>query len=199
VQLAQGSWICAFIAIAVPTALISSLSFCGSHAMNHFFCDIPPWIALACSSTKSVEIVAFVISFVVILSSCIITLVFYIYIIITNLKSPSASGLSKAFSTSSSHLTVVLIWYGSTIFLHVHTSIKDSLDLTKAVHVFNTVVAPVLNPFIYTLHNKEVREILLKKWKKKSISSSIMDVLLMVSIMCSEVPKSTNMENRVKM
>uniref|UniRef100_A0A8C3WLM2 Olfactory receptor n=1 Tax=Catagonus wagneri TaxID=51154 RepID=A0A8C3WLM2_9CETA len=166
-QLALGSWVCGFVAIAVPTALISSLSFCGPHTINHFFCDIAPWIALACTSTWAVELVAFVIAFVVILSSCLITLVSYVYIISTILRIPSAKGRSKAFSTCSSHFIVVLIWYGSTIFLHVRTSIKEALDLTKAVHVLNTVVTPVLNPFIYTLRNKEVRESLMKKWKGK--------------------------------
>ncbi|KAL6032294.1 hypothetical protein STEG23_023585, partial [Scotinomys teguina] len=165
-QLAFCSWICGFLVISVPTALISTLSFCGPHAINHFFCDIAPWIALACTSTQAVETVAFVIAFVVILSSCLITLISYIYIISTILRIPSASGRSKAFSTCSSHLTVVLIWYGSTIFLHVRTSIKDDLELTKTVHVLNTVVTPVLNPFIYTLRNKEVRETLMKKWRR---------------------------------
>ncbi|XP_052015234.1 olfactory receptor 6F1 [Apodemus sylvaticus] len=165
-QLALSSWICGFLAISVPAALISTLPFCGTHAINHFFCDIAPWIALACTSTQGVETVAFVIAFVVILSSCLITLVSYAYIIRTILRIPSASGRRKAFSTCSSHLTVVLIWYGSTIFLHVRTSIKDDLQLTKAVHVLNTVVTPALNPFIYTLRNKEVREILGKKWKR---------------------------------
>ncbi|XP_032190920.1 olfactory receptor 6F1 [Mustela erminea] len=166
-QLALASWLCGFMAIAVPTALINTLSFCGPRTINHFFCDIAPWITLACTSTQAVEIVAFVIASVVILSSCLITLVSYIFIISTILRIPSASGRSKAFSTCSSHLTVVLIWYGSTIFLHVRLSIKEALDLTKAVHVLNTVVTPVLNPFIYTLRNKEVRETLLKKWKGK--------------------------------
>lgn len=165
-QLALSSWICGFLVISVPAALISTLSFCGPHAINHFFCDIAPWIALACTSTQAVETVAFVIAFVVILSSCLITLISYVYIISTILRIPSASGRSKAFSTCSSHLTVVLIWYGSTIFLHVRTSIKDDLELTKAVHVLNTVVTPVLNPFIYTLRNKEVRESLMKKWRR---------------------------------
>nr|XP_051685667.1 olfactory receptor 6F1-like [Oryctolagus cuniculus] len=162
--LALGCWACGFLAIVAPTALVSSLSFCGPRAINHF-CDIAPWIALACTSTQAVEIVAFVIACVVILSSCLINLVSYVYIISTILRIPSASGQSKAFSTCSSHLTVVLLWYGSTIFLHVRTSIKDALDLSKAIHILNIVVTPVLNPFIYTLRNKEVRESLLRKWK----------------------------------
>ncbi|XP_023595782.1 olfactory receptor 6F1 [Trichechus manatus latirostris] len=106
-QLALGSWVCGFLAIAVPTAFLSGLSFCGPHAINHFFCDIALWIALACTSTQAVEFVAFVIAFVVVLSSCLITLVSYIFIISTILRIPSASGRSKAFSTCSSHLTGV--------------------------------------------------------------------------------------------
>uniref|UniRef100_G3UFE7 G-protein coupled receptors family 1 profile domain-containing protein n=1 Tax=Loxodonta africana TaxID=9785 RepID=G3UFE7_LOXAF len=161
VQLALGSWVCRFLAVAVPTALISGLSFCGPHTINHFSCDIAHWIALTCTSTQVVELVAFVIAFVVILSSCLITLVSYVFIISTILKIPSASSWSKAFSTCSSHLTVVLIWYGSTI-----TSEPQS-NLNKAITVLNTVVTPVLNPFIYMLRIKEVRETVLKKWKKK--------------------------------
>ncbi|XP_068927326.1 olfactory receptor 6F1 [Petaurus breviceps papuanus] len=157
-RLALSSWICGFSAIIVPTVLITRLSFCASNVINHFFCDIAPWIVLSCTDTRVVELVSFGIAFCVILGSCIITLVSYIYIITTIVKIPSAQGRYKAFSTCSSHLTVVLIWYGSTIFLHVRTSVESSLDLTKAVTVLNTIVTPVLNPFIYTLRNKDVKE-----------------------------------------
>lgn len=168
-QLALGSWVCDFMAIAIPKILMSSLSFCGPHTINHFFCDIALWITLACNSTWAVELVAFVIAFVVILHSCIITLVSYVYIISTILRIPSAKGRRKAFSTFSSHFIVVLIWYESTIILHVCTSIKEAFDLTKAVHVLNTVVTPVLNPFIYTLHNKEVRESLMRNGRENKL------------------------------
>lgn len=168
-ELALGSWVCDFMAIAIPKILMSSLSFCGPHTINHFFCDIALWITLACNSTWAVELVAFVIVFVVILHSCIITLVSYVYIISTILRIPSAKGRRKAFSTFSSHFIVVLIWYESTIILHVCTSIKEAFDLTKAVHVLNTVVTPVLNPFIYTLHNKEVRESLMRNGRENKL------------------------------
>ncbi|CAO2583774.1 Olfactory receptor 287 [Lemmus lemmus] len=127
-RLALGSWLCGFSAITVPAALIARLSYCGSRVINHFFCDIAPWIVLSCTDTQVVELVSF--------------------------------GRRRAFSTCSSHLTVVLIWYGSTIFLHVRTSVESSLDLTKAITVLNTIVTPVLNPFIYTLRNKDVKEAL---------------------------------------
>ncbi|XP_064344676.1 olfactory receptor 287 [Camelus dromedarius] len=162
-HLALGSWLCGFSAITVPAALITRLSFCGSRIINHFFCDIAPWIVLSCSDRRPVELASFGIAFCVILGSCFITLVSYAYIIVTIVGIPSAQGRGRAFSTCSSHLTVVLIWYGSTVFLHVRTSVESSLDLTKAITVLNTIITPVLNPFIYTLRNKDVKEAL-RRW-----------------------------------
>ncbi|XP_548816.1 olfactory receptor 287-like [Canis lupus familiaris] len=159
-RLALGCWLCGFSAIAVPAALIARLSFCGARVINHFFCDIAPWIALSCSDTRVVELASFGIAFCVILGSCSVTLLSYACIIATVVRIPAGEGRCRAFSTCSSHLTVVLVWYGSTIFLHVRMSAESSLDLTKAVTVLNTAVTPVLNPFIYTLRNREVREAL---------------------------------------
>ncbi|XP_005402142.1 PREDICTED: olfactory receptor 287 [Chinchilla lanigera] len=165
VRLALGSWLCGFSAITVPATLITRLSFCGSRVINHFFCDIAPWIVLSCTDTRVVELTSFGIAFCVILGSCGVTLVSYAYIIVTIVRIPSTQGRHRAFSTCSSHLTVVLIWYGSTIFLHVRTSVESSLDLTKAFTVLNTIVTPVLNPFIYTLRNKDVKEALCRTVK----------------------------------
>ncbi|XP_027702572.1 olfactory receptor 287-like, partial [Vombatus ursinus] len=89
-RLALGSWMCGFSVIMVPTVLITRLSFCASNVINHFFCDIAPWIVLSCTDTWVVEMVSFGISFCVILGSCIVTLVSYIYIISTIVKIPSA-------------------------------------------------------------------------------------------------------------
>ncbi|XP_059587642.1 olfactory receptor 6F1-like [Alligator mississippiensis] len=162
IQMAVGSWVGGFLVISVPASLISRLSFCGPNVINHFFCDISPWIILSCTDTYLVNMVCFIMFAIVILGSCVITLVSYIYIISTILRIPSAKGRQRAFSTCSSHLTVVIIWYGSTIFLHVKPSIEASLELTKIVTILNTAVTPLLNPFIYTLRNTEVKAILKK-------------------------------------
>ncbi|NXF56528.1 OR6F1 protein, partial [Oceanites oceanicus] len=159
-QLAIGSWFCGFLSMAIPAYMISTLSFCGPNVINHFFCDVAPFIVLSCTDTSLVELVAFIIAVIVILGSCTITLLSYIYIISTILRIPSAIDQQRAFSTCSSHLTVVIIWYGSTIFLHIRPSIKDKVDLTKTVRVLNTIVTPLLNPFIYSLRNKEVKKAL---------------------------------------
>ncbi|KAM8988522.1 olfactory receptor 6F1-like [Ara ararauna] len=167
-QLAFGSWFCGFFCVAIPAYMISTLYFCGPNVINHYFCDIAPWIVLSCTDTSLLELVVFIIAFIVILGSCTITLVSYIYIISTILRIPSAIDQQRAFSTCFSHLIVVIIWYGSTIFLHVKPSMKDSVDLTKTVHVLNTVVTPLLNPFIYSLRNKEVKKALKRTLQFKS-------------------------------
>ncbi|XP_014381801.1 olfactory receptor 6F1-like [Alligator sinensis] len=160
IQLAIACWVCGFLVISIPASLISRLSFCGPNVINHFLCNIDSWIILSCTDTHTVETTAFIISVIVILGSCIITLLSYIYIISTILRIPSAKGQQKAFSTCSSHLAVVIIWYGSTIFLFVKPSARSSLELTKIVTILNTIVTPLLNPFIYALRNREVKETL---------------------------------------
>ncbi|XP_067399183.1 olfactory receptor 6F1-like [Emydura macquarii macquarii] len=159
-QLAFLSWLCGFLAISVLVSLISRLSFCGPNVINHFLCNIDSWIALSCTDTRLVELATFIDSFIVVMISCAITLVSYIYIIATILRLPSAKGWQKAFSTCSAHLTVVTIWYSSAIFLFVKPSAKDTLYLNKTINIFNTIVTPLLNPFIYTLRNKDVKEAL---------------------------------------
>uniref|UniRef100_A0A8C3S219 Olfactory receptor n=1 Tax=Chelydra serpentina TaxID=8475 RepID=A0A8C3S219_CHESE len=154
-QLALLSWLCGFLAISVLAALISRLSLCGPNIINHFLCDVDSCIALSCTDTSLVELATFIVSIIVIMVSCAITLISYIYIISTMLRIPSAQGWQKAFSTCSAHLTVVTIWYGSIIFLYVKPSAQNSLDLNKTINIFNTIVTPLLNPFIYTLRNKE--------------------------------------------
>ncbi|EPY85348.1 olfactory receptor 287-like protein [Camelus ferus] len=131
-------------------------------------------IVLSCSDRRPVELASFGIAFCVILGSCFITLVSYAYIIVTIVGIPSAQGRGRAFSTCSSHLTVVLIWYGSTVFLHVRTSVESSLDLTKAITVLNTIITLVLNPFIYTLRNKDVKEALRRSSANRLLSNQKM-------------------------
>ncbi|NWW39702.1 OR6F1 protein, partial [Panurus biarmicus] len=157
VQLALSSWLGGFLAISLLAFLTSRLTFCGPDVINHFLCDIDSCLALSCSDTWPVELATFLISIIVVVASCVVTLVSYIYIISSILRIQSAHGRKKAFSTCSAHLSVVMIWYGSTMFLYVKPSAQNSLDLNKIVNTFNTVVTPLLNPFIYTLRNKEVK------------------------------------------
>ncbi|NWR04906.1 OR6F1 protein, partial [Paradoxornis webbianus] len=158
VRLALSSWLGGFLAISLLAFLTSRLTFCGPDVINHFLCDIDSCLALSCSDTWPVELATFLVSIIVVVASCAVTLVSYMYIISSILRIQSAHGRKKAFSTCSAHLSVVTIWYGSTMFLYVKPSAQNSLeDLHKIVNTFNTVVTPLLNPFIYTLRNKEVK------------------------------------------
>ncbi|XP_034991218.2 olfactory receptor 6F1-like [Zootoca vivipara] len=161
-KLAGGCWLGGFLAMCIPTYLLTTLSFCGPNVINNFYCNIDSWIVLSCTDTHFLEITAFFIAIFVIVGSCVTTLLSYVYIILTILRIPSKKGRQKAFSTCSSHLAVVIIWYGSTIFLFVKPSKQTSLERTKVVSIFNLIVVPLLNPFIYTLRNKEVREVIRK-------------------------------------
>ncbi|XP_029767595.1 olfactory receptor 6F1-like [Terrapene carolina triunguis] len=161
-QLALGSWMSGFLAISISASLIARLFFCSSNVINHFFCSIDSLIILSCTNNSVIEMTAFLISIIVILGTCSIMLVSYIYIISTVLRIPSAQGRQKVFSTCSAHLIVVTIWYSSTIFLYVRPSKQSSLEMNKIVNTLNTIVTPLLNPFIYTLRNKEVKDAL---WK----------------------------------
>uniref|UniRef100_A0A8C4V3J1 Olfactory receptor n=1 Tax=Falco tinnunculus TaxID=100819 RepID=A0A8C4V3J1_FALTI len=166
-RLALSSWLGGFLAISVLAFLTSRLTFCGPNVINHFLCDIDSCLALSCSDTWPVELATFLVSLIVVVASCVVTLVSYIYIISSILRIHSAHGRKKAFSTCSAHLSVVMIWYGSTMFLYVKPSAQKSLDLNKLVNTFNTVVTPLLNPFIYTLRNKEVKQALGRAFQKK--------------------------------
>ncbi|XP_052640886.1 LOW QUALITY PROTEIN: olfactory receptor 6F1-like [Harpia harpyja] len=166
-RLALSSWLGGFLAVSLLAFLTSRLTFCGPDVINHFLCDIDSCLALSCSDTWPVELATFLVSIIVVVASCVVTLVSYIYIISSILRIQSVHGRKKAFSTCSAHLSVVTIWYGSTMFLYVKPSAQNSLDLNKLVNTFNTVVTPLLNPFIYTLRNKEVRQALGWAFQKK--------------------------------
>ncbi|KFV02088.1 Olfactory receptor 6F1, partial [Tauraco erythrolophus] len=159
-RLALGCWLGGFLAISLLAFLTSRLTFCGSHVINHFLCDIDACLALSCSDTWHVELATFLVSIIVVMASCVVTLISYVYIISSILRIQSAHGRKKAFSTCSAHLSVVTIWYASTMFLYVKLSSQNSLHLNKLVNTFNTFVTPLLNPFIYTLRNKEVKQAL---------------------------------------
>ncbi|KAM8795406.1 olfactory receptor 6F1-like [Eudromia elegans] len=166
-QLALASCLGGFLAISLLAFLTARLTFCAPRVINHFLWDIDSCLALACTDTWPVELATFLVSIIVVVLSCALTLLSYLCIISAILSIQTAQGRHKAFSTCSAHLTVVTIWFGSTMFLYVKPSAQNSLDLNKLVNTFNTIVTPLLNPFIYTLRNKEVARALHKAFQKQ--------------------------------
>ncbi|XP_044541207.1 olfactory receptor 49-like [Gracilinanus agilis] len=153
---------CSIGAIVTASVIVkvSQLSFCGSNIIKHFLCDLGPLTQLSCSDTSSVESLAFFLALFIILSSLAVTIVCYINIALTIVHLPSAKERQKAFSTCSSHLIVLFLIYGSCIFIYMKPNQASRLDTNKEAALVNTVVTPVLNPFIYTLRNKQFRQAL---------------------------------------
>nr|XP_054304785.1 olfactory receptor 6J1 [Pongo pygmaeus] len=158
------SWVGAFLSVLFPTILISQLPFCGSNIINHFFCDSGPLLALACADTTAIELMDFMLSSMVILCCIVLVAYSYMYIILTIVCIPSASGRKKAFNTCASHLTIVIISSGITVFIYVTPSQKEYLEINKIPLVLSSVVTPFLNPFIYTLRNDTVQGVLRDVW-----------------------------------
>uniref|UniRef100_A0A674JJE1 Olfactory receptor n=1 Tax=Terrapene triunguis TaxID=2587831 RepID=A0A674JJE1_9SAUR len=138
------------------------LSFCSSNIINHFFCDIPPLLALSCSDTRINEIVMFAFTSCIIVSSLVIVLFSYVYITSTILQIHSAEGQRKAFSTCTFHLTAVALYFGTLLFVYLRPTSSYSMDTDKVASVFYTLVIPMLNPLIYSLRNTEVKDALRK-------------------------------------
>lgn len=157
-----GSWFIGAINAIIHTSLAFSLSFCRSNQINHFFCDIPPLLELSCQDTWVNEWTIFSVAGCVIIGSSILTMFSYIQIISTVLQVHSSSGRKKAFSTCTSHLIVVTIFYGSAIFMYFRPKSGHVMTYDSFVSLMYTVIAPLLNPFIYTLRNKEVKSAIAK-------------------------------------
>ncbi|XP_005372224.1 olfactory receptor 6C68-like [Microtus ochrogaster] len=151
-------WIAAFMIILPPLSLGLGLEFCDSNIIDHFGCDANPILKISCSDTWIIEqmvIVSAVLTFIITLICVVFS---YIYIIRTILKFPSLQQKRKAFSTCSSHMIVVSITYGSCIFIYIKPSAKEEVTINKGVSVLISSISPMLNPFIYTLRNKQVKQ-----------------------------------------
>ncbi|XP_069326065.1 olfactory receptor 5W2 [Eulemur rufifrons] len=158
--LLAGVYLVAMADALTHTTLTFRLCFCGSNEINHFFCDIPPLLLLSCSDTQVNELVIFTIFGFIELSTISGVLISYCYITLSVLKIHSAEGRFKAFSTCSSHLTAVAIFQGTMLFMYFRPSSSYSLDQDKMTSLFYTLVIPMLNPLIYSLRNKDVKEAL---------------------------------------
>ncbi|XP_027834871.2 olfactory receptor 5W2-like [Ovis aries] len=164
--LMAGVYLVGMIDALINTTLAFHLCFCGSNEINHFFCDVPPLLLISCSDTQVNELVIFMIFGFIELSSISGVLVSYCYIILSVLKIHSAKGGFKAFSTCVSHLTSVAVFQGTMLFMYFRPSSSYSLEEDKMTSLFYTIVIPMLNPLIYSLRNKDVKQTL-KKLKDK--------------------------------
>ncbi|XP_004682847.1 PREDICTED: olfactory receptor 10AG1-like [Condylura cristata] len=156
VQLVAGSWVSGIPVQIGQTYQIFSLPFCSSNRINHFFCDIPPILSLACGDILVNQMMVYIVAVLFVMVPFLLILVSYGKIISTILKLPSATGRAKAFSTCSSHLVVVVLFFGSGIITYLRPKTKDSGGTDKVLSLFYTILTPLFNPLIYSLRNKDV-------------------------------------------
>ncbi|XP_066476720.1 olfactory receptor 5F1-like [Tiliqua scincoides] len=168
IKMAVGAFVAGFLNSVTHVTLISTLSFCQSNEIDHFFCEIFPLLKLSCSDVTVTETVAFICAGVILLGSLVIILSSYTYILLTVLQMKSAESRQKAFSTCISHLLAVTVFFGPGLSAYSQSSATYSGDRNKVLSVFYAFVTPMLNPLIYSLRNKEVKDALKRSVKRFS-------------------------------
>ncbi|XP_039373959.1 olfactory receptor 10V1-like [Mauremys reevesii] len=158
--LVSGSLVLGFQLALQLTILLFHLPFCGTNEINHFYCDVLPVLRLACADTQIHQATIFVVSVIVLTIPFLLICISYVFIVAAILKIRSAAGRHRAFSTCSSHLTVVLLQYGCCSFIYLRPSSSYSPVQGQAVSVVYTFVTPLLNPLIYSMRNKDLKDAL---------------------------------------
>uniref|UniRef100_F6YSH6 Olfactory receptor n=2 Tax=Monodelphis domestica TaxID=13616 RepID=F6YSH6_MONDO len=151
------SWVLTTFHALLHTLLMSRLSFCANNIIPHFFCDMSALLKLACSDTRPNELVIFVMGGLILVVPFLLIITSYAHIISSILKVPSVRGIRKAFSTCGSHLSVVSLFYGTVIGLYLCPSTNNSTVKETVMSIMYTVVTPMLNPFIYSLRNQDMK------------------------------------------
>lgn len=166
IRIASGTWICGLL-LAIPSVVITwNVDRCGRNEINHFECEIPELLSLACGNIATMELLNYTIGTAVLIIPIIFIIATYVKIIRSILRIASSAGKKKAFSTCGSHIMVVTIFYGSAMVSYMKPRSHSSAGIDKMLAVFYTTITPMLNPLIYTLRNKEVKTALRKVTKK---------------------------------
>ncbi|XP_063785604.1 olfactory receptor 10A4-like [Pseudophryne corroboree] len=151
-------WVISYSLLLYLAMQIYTLSFCGPHVVDHFFCDFDPLLELSCSDTFVVEMKSKLLTIPVIIFPFFMIIISYVYIVSTILRMPSLTGRHKAFSTCSSHLAIVCIYYGALTSIYSVPKNENSHSLSKLLSLLYTVVTPLMNPIIYSFRNKDIHK-----------------------------------------
>ncbi|XP_041619924.1 olfactory receptor 13C9 [Vulpes lagopus] len=176
VPMATGSWFAGVINSAVQTAFVVQLPFCRNNVINHFSCEILAVMKLACADISGNEFIMLVATTLFTLLPLLLIVISYSLIISSILKIRTSEGRSKAFSTCSAHLTVVIIFYGTILFMYMKPKSKETLNsddlyaTDKLISMFYGVMTPMMNPLIYSLRNKDVKEAVKHLFSRRSFS-----------------------------
>ncbi|XP_055476028.1 olfactory receptor 1-like [Psammomys obesus] len=162
------SWTLTTVISLAHTLLMARLSFCADHAIPHFFCDMSALLKLACSDIQINEGLIFILGGLVIIVPFLLIFLSYARIVFSILKVPSSRSIRKAFSTCGSHLSVVSLFYGTIIGLYLCPSANNSTVKETVMAVMYTVVTPMLNPFIYSFRNQDIKGALKRVFSKQT-------------------------------
>ncbi|XP_068943102.1 olfactory receptor 9A4-like [Petaurus breviceps papuanus] len=161
-------WVFGFLFQIWPIFATYHLYFCGPNTLNHFYCERGQLLRLTCGDSRFQQFILFLMAAFILFGTLLPIIISYIYIICTILRIPSVSGRKKAFSTCASHFTVVVIGYGTCLFLYVKPKQTQAAEYNKMISLMTSVVTPLLNPFIFTLRNDQVKEVLIDGVKRLS-------------------------------
>ncbi|XP_068104842.1 olfactory receptor 6B3-like [Hyperolius riggenbachi] len=164
-SLTGGSLFLGFLASSVAIGFIAQLKFCHFNLINHYFCDVSPVIQISCGDILTAEFVDFISALFVLVVSLVLIILSYIYIMISITKIASGQGWKKSFSTCSSHLMVVILFFGTTIFMYARPQAIDSYDSNKLLSLLYSFIIPMLNPVIYTFRNNDIKKSLKRIFK----------------------------------
>ncbi|XP_021063066.1 olfactory receptor 146-like [Mus pahari] len=156
-SLVLGVYIIAIVCASAHVGCIFRIEICRSDLINHYFCDLISILNLSCSNIYVNELVILILSLINTIFPNLTILSSYVFIIISILRIKSTEGRSKTFSTCSSHISAVAVFYGSAAFTYLNPSSSHSLDKGKVSSIFYTIIVPMLNPLIYSLRNKDVK------------------------------------------
>ena len=173
VPLIIASYVGGILHACVHTRATFSLSFCASNEIRHVFCDVPPLLAISCSDTHTNQLLLFYFVGSIEIITILIVLISYGFILLAILRMRSAEGRRKVFSTCGSHLTGVSIYHGTILFMYVRPSSSYALDHDMIVSTFYTIVIPMLNPIIYSLRNKDVKEAMKRVFGKNGFFNKV--------------------------
>ncbi|XP_037670892.1 olfactory receptor 8K5-like [Choloepus didactylus] len=158
-------YLCSTFQSLMVTIKIFTLSFCGSNVISHIYCDDVPLASMLCSNAQELGLLILIFAAFDLISSLLLVIVSYMLILIAIFQMHSAKGRKKAFSTCGSHLTVVVVFYGTLLFMYMQPKSIHSFESERMVSVFYTLVIPMLNPLIYSLRNKEVKNAFYRVFK----------------------------------
>ncbi|EHA98790.1 Olfactory receptor 5AN1 [Heterocephalus glaber] len=169
VRMVLGSYMAGLTASLSQLCALLQLHFCGPNVIRHFFCDMPQLLTLSCTDTFLVQVLTAILTVIFGIANALVIMVSYGYIVTSITKITSDTGRSKAFNTCASHLTAVSLFYTSSIFVYLSSSSGGSSSFDRFASVFYTMVIPMLNPLIYSLRNKEIKDALKRLQRKITV------------------------------